>query len=173
MKWLVTPFSRDVLTFAGLALPMQRFILMVATLIIMVGLPLFIKKTTLGASLEATAQDRVGAMLCGVKVKKVTAFAFAIGTALAGVAGVLIGPATNIVPTMGVGPLLIAFAAVIFGGLGSILGAVVGSFAMSLVESLVAGYFSAAYSDVFIFGIMILVLLFRPSGLFGKEVWRT
>jgi branched-chain amino acid transport system permease protein len=173
MKWLVTPFSREVLTFAGLALPMQRLIIMIATLLIMLGLPLFIKKTALGAALEATAQDRVGAMLCGIKVKEVTAFAFGIGTALAGVAGVLIGPATNVVPTMGTGPLLMAFAAVILGGLGSILGAVVGAFAMSLVESLVAGYFSATYGEIFIFGIMILVLLFRPMGLFGKEVWRT
>ena len=98
--------------------------------------------------------------------------AFAIGTALAGFAGVLIGPATNIVPSMGMGPLLIAFAAVIFGGLGSILGAVFGAFILAMVESLVAGYISAAYSEVFIFGIMILILLFRPTGLFGRDIWR-
>ncbi|MFC1824681.1 branched-chain amino acid ABC transporter permease [Thermodesulfobacteriota bacterium] len=172
MKWFVTPFSREVLNFAGLALTLQRLIIIVATILIMIAIPLFIKKTALGATLEATAQNREGAMLCGIRVSRVTAMTFAIGTALAGAAGVLIGPAANVVPTMGLGPLLIAFAAVIFGGLGSIAGAVLGAFIMALIESLVAGYLSAAYSEVFIFGIMILVLLFRPMGLFGREVWR-
>ncbi len=172
MKWLSTPFSREILNFAGLAITVQRLIVIFATMIIMIAIPLFIKKTSMGATLEATAQNREGAMLCGIRVSRVTAMAFAIGTALAGFAGVLIGPATNIVPSMGMGPLLIAFAAVIFGGLGSILGAVLGAFIMAMVESLVAGYLSAAYSEIFIFGIMIFILLFRPTGLFGRDIWK-
>jgi branched-chain amino acid transport system permease protein len=172
MKWLSTPFSREILTFAGLAITAQRLIVIFATFIIMIAIPLFIKKTSMGATLEATAQNREGAMLCGIRVSRVTSMAFAIGTALAGFAGVLIGPATNIVPSMGMGPLLIAFAAVIFGGLGSIPGAVLGAFILATVESLVAGYLSAAYSEIFIFGIMILILLFRPTGLFGRDIWK-
>jgi len=172
MKWLSTPFAREVLNIAGLAITVQRLIVIIATMIIMIAIPLFIKKTSMGATLEATAQNRQGAMLCGIRVSRVTSMAFAIGTALAGFAGVLIGPATNIVPSMGMGPLLIAFAAVIFGGLGSILGAVLGAFILAMVESLVAGYLSAAYSEIFIFGIMILILLFRPTGLFGRDIWR-
>jgi len=95
-----------------------------------------------------------------------------IGTGLAGIAGVLIGPAVLLEPTMGMGPLLVAFSAVVFGGMGSIAGAVLGAFILGLVESLASGYISATYSLTFVFGIMILTLLFRPKGLLGREVWR-
>jgi branched-chain amino acid transport system permease protein len=73
---------------------------------------------------------------------------------------------------MGLGPLLVAFSAIIFGGLGSAPGAALGALILGLVESLASGYVSAAYSLVFIFGIMIVTLLFRPKGLLGKEAWR-
>jgi branched-chain amino acid transport system permease protein len=172
IQWLSTSFSREVLSFIGLTLPFQRLVVIIGTFAIMILLPWFIKRTTLGTTLEATAQNRQGAVLCGIKVNQVTATAFVVGTALAGVAGVLIGPAVQIMPTMGVGPLLIAFSAVIFGGLGSIPGAVLGAFLMGLVENLASGYVSATYSEVFIFGITILVLLLRPKGLLGKEIWR-
>ncbi len=171
-KFFVIPFTRSVLFFAGLALPLQRLIVIVGTLVVMVALQLFIKKTTIGASLEATAQHREGAMLCGIRVTRISAMAFVIGTGLAGIAGVLIGPAVLLEPTMGMGPLLVAFSAIVFGGLGSIGGAVLGAFILGLVESLASGYISAKYSLTFVFGIMILMLLFRPKGLLGKEVWR-
>ena len=171
-KWFLIPFTRRVITFAGLALPVQRLIIIVGTLVVMVLLELFIKKTTVGAALEATAQHREGAMLCGIKVTRISAVAFIIGTGLAGIAGMLIGPAVLLEPTMGMGPLLVAFSAIIFGGLGSISGSVLGAFILGLVESLASGYVSAKYSLIFVFGIMILMLLFRPKGLFGREVWR-
>jgi len=171
-KWFIIPYTRSVITFAGLAIPLQRLIVILGTLIVMVALQLFIKKTTIGATLEATAQHREGAMLCGIKVSRISALAFIIGTALAGIAGMLIGPAVLLEPTMGMGPLLVAFSAVVFGGLGSIGGSVLGAFILGLVESLTSGYISAKYSLTFVFGIMILMLLFRPKGLFGREVWR-
>jgi branched-chain amino acid transport system permease protein len=171
-KWFILPHAKRILTFGGLALAMQRLIVIIGTLIVMVSLQLFIKKTMMGAALEATAQHREGAMLCGIKVSRVSALAFTIGTALAGIAGVLIGPAVLLMPTMGMGPLLVAFSAIIFGGLGSIGGAVLGAFVMGLLESLTSGYISATYSMTFVFGILILTLLFRPKGLLGKEVWR-
>ena len=161
-----------VLSFFGLALPLQRLIVIIGTFVVMLALQIFIKKTALGAALEATAQNREGATLCGVKVGLIAALAFAIGTALAGVAGVLIGPAVLVTPTMGMGPLLVAFSAVIFGGLGSILGAVLGAFSLALIESLASGYISATYSMVFVFGVMIVMLLIRPTGLLGREIWR-
>jgi branched-chain amino acid transport system permease protein len=171
-KWFIIPYTRNVITFAGLALPLQRLIVIVGTLVVMVALQLFIKKTTIGASLEATAQHREGAMLCGIRVTRVSAMAFVIGTGLAGIAGVLIGPAVLLEPTMGMGPLLVAFSAIVFGGLGSIGGAVLGAFILGLVESLASGYISAKFSLTFVFGIMILMLLFRPKGLLGRETWR-
>jgi branched-chain amino acid transport system permease protein len=122
--------------------------------------------------MEATAQQRNGAMLCGIKVLRVSGLAFMIGTGLAGIAGVLIGPAVLVEPTMGMGPLLVAFSAIVFGGLGSIPGAVLGSIILGLVESLASGYLTATYSLTLVFGIMILMLLFRPKGLLGKDIWR-
>ena len=171
-KWFVLPFSRKVLTLGDLSLPVQRVIVILGTLVVMMFLQLFIKKTSIGSTLEATAQHREGAMLCGVKVARVSALAFMIGTGLAGIAGVLIGPAVLLEPTMGMGPLLVAFSAIVFGGMGSIPGAILGAFILGLVESLASGYISATYSLTFVFGIMILMLLFRPKGLLGKETWR-
>jgi branched-chain amino acid transport system permease protein len=159
-KWFILPSTKRVLLFAGLALPVQRLIVIVGTLVVMLALQLFIKRTAVGAALEATAQHREGALLCGIKVSWISAMAFVVGTALAGIAGVLIGPAVLLMPTMGMGPLLVAFSAIIFGGLGSIAGAVLGALILGLVESLVSGYVSATYS------------LFRPKGLLGREVWR-
>jgi branched-chain amino acid transport system permease protein len=171
-KLFILPSTKRVIFIGGLALQVQRLIVILGTLVVMGALQLFIKKTALGAALEATAQHREGAMLCGIKVTRVSAMAFVVGTALAGVAGVLIGPAVLLMPTMGMGPLLVAFSAIIFGGLGSIAGAVLGALILGLAENLVAGYISATYSPTFVFGIMILMLLFRPKGLLGREVWR-
>ena len=171
-KWFLIPWSRSVLSFGSLTLQVQRVIVIVGTTVVMFLLWFFIKRTALGAALEATAQHREGALLCGIKVSRISAMAFVVGTALAGIAGVLIGPAVLLEPTMGMGPLLVAFSAIIFGGLGSIAGAVVGSLILGVVESLASGYISAIYSLAFVFAIMIVMLLFRPKGLFGKEVWR-
>jgi branched-chain amino acid transport system permease protein len=171
-KWFLIPWSRRVLSLGGLFIQVQRLIVIAGTIVVMTTLWLFIKKTALGAALEATAQHREGALLCGIKVSRTSAMAFVVGTALAGIAGVLIGPAVLLMPTMGMGPLLVAFSAIIFGGLGSIPGAVLGALIVGVAESLASGYISATYSLVFVFGIMIVMLLFRPRGLFGKEVSR-
>lgn len=171
-KWFLMPWSRGVLTFGGISLQVQRLVVILGTAAVMTALWLFIKKTALGAALEATAQHREGAQLCGIKVSRISAMAFVVGTALAGIAGVLIGPAVLLMPTMGMGPLLVAFSAIIFGGLGSIPGAVLGALLLGLIESLASGYISATYSLIFVFGIMIVMLLFRPKGLLGREVWR-
>jgi branched-chain amino acid transport system permease protein len=171
-KWFLIPWTRRVLTLGDVSLQVQRFIVIAGTVVVMTTLWLFIKKTALGAALEATAQHREGALLCGIKVSRISAMAFVVGTALAGIAGVLIGPAVLLMPTMGMGPLLVAFSAIIFGGLGSIAGAVLGALILGVVESLASGYISATYSLIFVFGIMIVMLLFRPKGLLGREVWR-
>lgn len=171
-KWFLIPWSRSVISLGNLSLQAQRLIVIAGTTVVMLTLWVFIKRTALGAALEATAQHREGALLCGIKVNWISAMAFVIGTALAGVAGVLIGPAVLLEPTMGMGPLLVAFSAIIFGGLGSIPGAVIGSLLLAVAESLASGYISAKYSLAFVFAIMIIMLLFRPKGLFGKEVWR-
>lgn len=169
-KWLILPFSRTVMDLGGVALPVQRLIIILATIVVMIALQLFIKRTSLGVALEATAQNHEGAMLCGIRVTWIGMMAFFIGTGLAGVAGVLIAPTQMILPSMGFGPLVIAFAVVMFGGVGSLPGAVVASVVVGLVESLASGYISATYSLVFVFAIMIVTLLLLPRGLMGKEI---
>jgi branched-chain amino acid transport system permease protein len=171
-KWFSVPWAGSVVSFGGVGLQLQRLIVIIGTFIIMIALQLFTKKTALGTALEATAQNREGALLCGIKVNQVSAMAFILSTALAGIAGAMVGPTVLLMPTMGTGPLLVAFSAIIFGGLGSVLGAVVGALILGLIESLASGYISSTYSLAFVFGIMILTLLVRPRGLFGKEVWR-
>jgi len=171
-KWFAIPWAGTVVSFGGVGLQLQRLIVIIGTFVVMVALQFFTKKTTVGTALEATAQHREGALLCGIKVNQVSALAFILATALAGCAGMLVGPTGLLMPTMGLGPLLVAFSAIIFGGMGSILGAVLGALILGLIESLASGYVSATYSLVFVFGIMILTLLFKPSGLFGREVWR-
>jgi branched-chain amino acid transport system permease protein len=171
-KWFTVLWSRKILTFGGVALQLQRLMVIIGTFVVMGGLQFFIKKTRFGMALEATAQNREGALLCGIKVSRMSAMAFVVGTGLAGIAGILIGPAVPLTPTMGLGPLLVAFSAIILGGLGSIGGAVLGALGLGIIESLASGYLSATYSLVVVFGIMILILLVRPKGLLGKEFWR-
>jgi branched-chain amino acid transport system permease protein len=171
-KWFQLPWARKVITVGGVSLQLQRIIVIIGTFLVMGTLEFFIKKTRFGMALEATAQRREGALLCGIKVNRMSALAFVVGTALAGIAGVLIGPAVPLSPTMGLGPLMVAFSAIILGGLGSVAGAVIGALGLGIVESLASGYLSATYSLVVVFGLMIITLLLRPKGLLGKEVWR-
>ena len=115
------------------------------------------------------SQNRDLALMVGINVNRVTIIAFAISTALAGVAGVLIGPILLIYPSMGLGPLLIVFASVIFGGLGSLPGAVMGAFIMALAQVFCVHFGAAVFSNIAIFGIMIAVLIFKPTGLMGEK----
>jgi branched-chain amino acid transport system permease protein len=171
-KWFQLPWARKVITVGGVSLQLQRIFVIIGTFLVMGTLEFFIKKTRFGMALEATAQHREGALLCGIKVNRMSALAFVVGTALAGIAGVLIGPAVPLSPTMGLGPLMVAFSAIILGGLGSVAGAVIGALGLGIVESLASGYLSATYSLVVVFSLMIITLLLRPKGLLGKEVWR-
>ena len=119
--------------------------------------------------MRATAQEPEGAALIGIDIDKVFWVTFVVGCALAAAAGSLIGGIFFVNPTMGMIPVLKAFIVVIVGGLGSFLGAIMGGFLLGVTESLMGGFVSSAYMDVTAFAILILVLLFRPSGLFGKS----
>jgi branched-chain amino acid transport system permease protein len=137
------------------------------TILIMAILQFFIKKTKSGMSLDAMSQNRELALIVGVNVNRMSLLAFMISTGLAGVAGALMAPVSFVYSAMGMTPLLIAFAAVIFGGMGNLSGAVLGSFIMAGAQVFSTQYFSTVFSDVAIFGIMIAVLLFRPTGILG------
>lgn len=155
---------------AGIIMSQQRLIVIVSAFILILLLYLFIKKTVLGSTIEAVAQNREGARLVGINVNFVSAMTFAIATALAAVAACLVAPIFMISPGMGTMVGVKAFVIVILGGLGSIPGAIAGGMILGLIEAIGGGYFAAAYKDVFGFGALLLILAVKPTGLFGKEI---
>jgi len=159
----------QLLTFFGITVTLQRILVIACTAVLILLLQLFIKKTTVGATIEAVAQNRQGAQLVGININRVATMTFAIGTALGAAAAGLIGPVSWVYPTMGNIPNLKAFVIIILGGMGSLPGAVLGGYLLGLLEALCAGYISANYEPLFAFGILIVILAFKPTGLFGKS----
>ena len=153
----------------GITMSQQRLLVIAAAVVMIVLLQLFIKKTTLGSTIEAVAQNPEGAKLVGINVKLVSSLTFAISTGLAAIAACLVAPIFMISPSMGAMLGMKAFVIVILGGLGSVPGAIVGGLILGLIEALGGGYLSAAYKDVFAFGALVLILAVKPTGLFGKE----
>ena len=137
---------------------------------LIVGSHLLIQKTRIGRAMRATFQDTDMARLAGVDVDKVYMFTFGFGAALAAASGALLGAVFWVYPAMGDLAALKSFAVVIMGGLGNFLGAIVGGLLLGVSESLGAGYVSSGYKDAIGFVLIILLLLWRPQGLFGKKV---
>ena len=154
----------------GVSITLQRLLVIVAAGFFIVVLQVFIKRTWLGATIEAVAQNPEGAELVGISIDRVSSLTFGIGTALAAAAATLIAPVFLVYPTMGSMPNLKAFVVIIIGGMGSIPGAVIGGFMLGLIEALGGGYISTDYKDLFAFGTLVTFLTLRPTGLFGKGV---
>ncbi|NVM25610.1 MAG: branched-chain amino acid ABC transporter permease [Desulfobacterales bacterium] len=152
----------------GITITLQRIIIVLTAVGLIILMELFIKKTTIGATIEATAQDRVGTQLVGINVNRVDLITFALGTALAAAAGALIGPILLVYPSMGGAVILKAFVIIILGGMGSIPGAIVGGFILGLLESIGGGYITTEYHEVLAFGVLVAVLAIKPTGLFGR-----
>jgi branched-chain amino acid transport system permease protein len=163
----VKPPWKGIVDFWDVTISIQRVLVILGTIFVMITLQYFIKRTRAGMSLEAMSQNRELALMMGIHVNRMSLLAFTISTSLAGVGGVLMAPVSFVYPAMGMSPLLVAFAAVIFGGLGSLPGAVLGSFIMAMTKVFSTQYISAVISDTAIFGIMIVVLIFRPKGIMG------
>jgi branched-chain amino acid transport system permease protein len=164
-----SPLSRKPFSFFEIYITPQRAFMLVAGLLIIFALFLFIKKTKMGMAMRAVAKDSATASLMGINVRKVYRFSFALGCSLAAAGGSLIGTLQTVSPTMGEVPVIKAFSVVIMGGMGNVQGAIAAGFILGVVESLGAGFVSTSYKDAIAFGIMIIVLLFRPQGLFGKQ----
>lgn len=142
----------------------------VISTLLMVGLHLFINKTKTGKSMRAVSQDRDAAMLMGINTDRTISITFAIGSALAAVGGVLFSMAYPLInPYMGTMPGLKAFIAAVLGGIGVIPGAMFGGVIMGVAESFTRGYISSQLSDAVVFGILIVVLIVKPAGIFGKN----
>jgi branched-chain amino acid transport system permease protein len=152
----------------GLFFPNYRLFVMVFGGALIAAVWLLVFRTSLGAVVRAAAFDRQMSASLGVPVARVYAGTFAFGAALAATAGVLLAPIYSVFPTMGRDFVLIAFSVVIIGGMGSIKGAVLAGLLLTQVQSLSSLYISPVWSDPLLFGIMVLVLMWRPQGLFGK-----
>lgn len=141
------------------------------SIVLMIGLTLFINKTKPGRAMRAVSEDRGAAQLMGINVNATITLTFAIGSALAAVAGALLCSAyPALSPTTGAMPGIKAFTAAVFGGIGSIPGAMLGGVLLGVIENLSKGYISTQLSDAIVFAVLILVLLIKPTGLLGKKI---
>jgi branched-chain amino acid transport system permease protein len=164
-----TPLDGVVSAF-GVNITEQRILVIVAAVLTMVGLYYLLKRTLIGMSIEALAQDREGALLVGIDTRRVAVLTFAISGVLAAVAGSLIAPLVLVFPLMGAVVILKAFVIVILGGMGSVPGAIIGGFLLALAETMAGTYVAFAFSELIAFALLVLVLAFRPTGLFRKGV---
>lgn len=161
----------DVNLIGDIPMPNITVITVVVTVICMVGLQYIVTRTKMGQAMRAVSEDKGAAQLMGINVDKTISITFAIGSALGAVAGVLYAlNYGNLEPYMGTMPGLKAFVAAVLGGIGIIPGAMVGGFAIGLIETFVKGYISSSWANVFVFGLLIVVLLVKPTGLFGKNI---
>lgn len=157
------------ITILGVAFPGQFFVILIGTLIVVVITGLLINKTKLGKSIRAISQDREAAMLMGINADRILMYTVMISAFLAGMAAILYVPASSIAPFMGWDVLSTAFAIVIFGGLGSMKGSIVGAFILGYTRNFVNYFIDPAFSAIVPIAVIILMLLIRPRGLFGKK----
>lgn len=149
----------------------ETTVTVITCIVIMIGLSLFIKKTKAGQAMLAVSEDKGAAQLMGINVNGTIALTFAIGSALAAIAGVLLCSAyPTLSPYTGAMPGIKAFVAAVFGGIGSIPGAFIGGILLGVIENLSKAYISSQLSDAIVFGMLILVLLVRPTGILGKKM---
>ena len=161
-------YTREIL---GAKLDVKEITVYVTSVTLVVALALFIDRTRLGKAMRATAQDRDAAQLMGIDIDRTIAATFFIGAILAGAGGIMYGLSYNTtVFDLGFSAGLVAFTAAVFGGIGNIYGAAIGGLVLGLIRTFWDGYFDSAWSDVVIFAILIMVLVFRPTGILGMRV---
>ena len=159
------------ISFAGLRLSYVTLVTIIVSIITMIILELIVKKTKTGKAMRAVSEDKDAARLMGINVDKTISFTFAIGSALGAIGGVLYCIAyPQAEPYMGIMPGLKAFVAAVLGGIGSIPGAMLGGYIMGLIEAMTKAYLTTRWANGIVFGTLILVLLFMPAGLLGKNV---
>ena len=156
---------------AGLIISGQQLLIMGVTFVLMLILTYIVRSTKIGKAMRAASYDTEAAQLMGINANRIISVTFAIGSALAAVAGVLIGIYYNSIdPLMGLMPGIKAFVAAVFGGIGILPGAVVGGLVLGIVEAFISGFGFSMFRDAAAFAILILVLLLKPAGIFGKNV---
>ena len=166
-----TPIVSGSLSLGGLRISYISLVTIAMCIIIMAGLTLFTDKTRMGKAMRACSEDKSAAQLMGINVNRTISLTFAIGSALAAIAGVLLCSFnTSLMPTTGSMPGIKAFTAAVFGGIGSIPGALLGGILLGIIESLAKAYISTQLANSIMFAVLIITLLVRPAGLLGKYV---
>lgn len=172
-KFLESFFDLGNISVGGLEIPGISLVIWGTTLVIMIALDLFIKKTSMGRAMLAVSEDKGAAQLMGVNVNRTISLTFVIGSALAGIAAVLYAAKyRNVDPYTGSVFGIKAFAAAVFGGIGSIPGAMIGGFSLGLIEALTIGFLPdsmSSVSDGVAYGLLIIMLILKPAGLLGKK----
>ena len=154
-----------------LVITAEALVTIAACVIIMIALTLFINKTRMGKAMRAVSEDKEAAELMGISVNKTITITFAIGSALAAVASIFFGSAyVYIRPTTGAMPGIKAFTAAVFGGIGSIPGAMLGGILLGLIEQMSKTYISTLWADAIVFAVLVVVLVVKPTGLLGKPM---
>lgn len=155
----------------ALSISYVTLVTIVVCIVIMIGLVLFVNKTKIGKSMRAVSEDKGAAQLMGINVNTTISLTFAIGSALAAIAGVLLCSAyPTLTPTTGAMPGIKAFTAAVFGGIGSIPGALIGGILLGIIEIFAKAYITTQLSDAIVFAVLIVVLIVKPTGLLGKKI---
>ncbi|MEW5912573.1 MAG: branched-chain amino acid ABC transporter permease [Thermodesulfobacteriota bacterium] len=168
-RMLPDPFGEATLNLGLFSTSVMRLLCFILALVIIILLQIYLNRARMGVAIQATAQNRKAAQLMGININRVYSLTFALGSALAGLGGVLYGTLFAIYPTMGAMPTLKAFVVTILGGMGNIRGAIFSGFILGVAETLGGSYISMEYKHAIGFIIIILVLLIIPHGLFGRS----
>jgi branched-chain amino acid transport system permease protein len=169
LQQIVSPFQGLKISLGDVSISYDWLFAVFAVIIILLGLLFLMKKTRLGLAIRATSQKSTTAMLMGINIEKIYVFTFALGAALAGVAGALYGMIFSFDPSIGTFPTIKAFAIIILGGFGSIPGAVVGGLLYGIAENVAVFFLGGIWRDAVAFAVLIIVLVIRPTGLFGEK----
>ena len=171
MRAFPAPMEVKMFKVFGLIVNSKQLLVLAVTITVMISLQIIVQHTRMGKAMRAVAVDQDAAQLMGINVDRVISFTFALGSALAGLAGILVGIYYNsIQATMGTAPGLKAFIAAVVGGIGSIPGAMIGGYLIGILETLVTYMGGAMYKDAVVYGLLIIILFVLPSGLLGKSV---
>lgn len=169
-KSFPTIIESTTLELGGVKIGTNQIIVIVSSLLLMVGLRVIVMQTKLGTAIRAVSNNMTAASLMGININLVISFTFALGSALAGAAGILYSiNYPSIDPLMGLLPGLKAFIAAVLGGIGNFPGAVLGGLMIGTIETLTVGYISPTFRDAIAFAILIIILIFKPTGLLGKR----
>ena len=168
---MVTVYDFGAVSLLGVTVKISTLITLVVSLVVMLALTLFVKYTRTGRAMIAVSEDKGAAQLMGINVNRIIMITFAIGSALAALAGLFtLMKSPSVTNTMGAMPGIKAFTAAVIGGIGSIPGAMLGGILLGIIETFAKAFISSQFSDAIVFAVLILVLLVKPTGLLGKVV---